>query len=201
MWVICLPRVVFSPFYHLGAWTRHLLVLLSSCSVSLGRDRHNQVPFSFYIVGTLGVFSITASCSLVYLKLLYLFFLQRGYCKITSSVLKCFTLLPFFISLYFSCWILILLAAKNFNVVQKKVAELIKGRILVGHALHNDLKVSICTNEICISDSNLILITIWSTWSQFFCVGTSLKSSEEGHTRYLRIYAFSKVLLGFLTWL
>ncbi|CAA2976989.1 RNA exonuclease 4 [Olea europaea subsp. europaea] len=89
--------------------------------------------------------------------------------------------------------------AKNFNVVQKKVAELIKGRILVGHALHNDLKVSICTNEICISDSNLILITIWSTWSQFFCVGTSLKSSEEGHTRYLRIYAFSKVLLGFLT--
>ncbi|CAA2959664.1 RNA exonuclease 4 [Olea europaea subsp. europaea] len=30
--------------------------------------------------------------------------------------------------------------AKNFNVVQKKVAELIKGRILVGHALHNDFK-------------------------------------------------------------
>ncbi|XP_020550680.1 RNA exonuclease 4 isoform X2 [Sesamum indicum] len=30
--------------------------------------------------------------------------------------------------------------AKNFTVVQKKVAELIKGRILVGHALRNDLK-------------------------------------------------------------
>ncbi|MBA0603030.1 hypothetical protein Gorai_003190 [Gossypium raimondii] len=30
--------------------------------------------------------------------------------------------------------------AKDFRVVQKKVAELIKGRILVGHALHNDLK-------------------------------------------------------------
>ncbi|KAK4439149.1 RNA exonuclease 4 [Sesamum alatum] len=30
--------------------------------------------------------------------------------------------------------------AKNFNVVQKKVAELIKDRILVGHALRNDLK-------------------------------------------------------------
>ncbi|XP_073313949.1 uncharacterized protein [Primulina huaijiensis] len=30
--------------------------------------------------------------------------------------------------------------AKNFIVVQKKVAELIKGRILVGHALRNDLK-------------------------------------------------------------
>ncbi|VFQ97559.1 unnamed protein product [Cuscuta campestris] len=30
--------------------------------------------------------------------------------------------------------------AKNFNAVQTKVAELIKGRVLVGHALHNDLK-------------------------------------------------------------
>ncbi|KZV51945.1 RNA exonuclease 4 [Dorcoceras hygrometricum] len=30
--------------------------------------------------------------------------------------------------------------AKNFIIVQKKVAELIKGRILVGHALRNDLK-------------------------------------------------------------
>ncbi|XAR68301.1 Exoribonuclease II [Bertholletia excelsa] len=30
--------------------------------------------------------------------------------------------------------------AKEFGVVQKKVAELIKGRILVGHALRNDLK-------------------------------------------------------------
>ncbi|KAK3030257.1 hypothetical protein RJ639_039840 [Escallonia herrerae] len=30
--------------------------------------------------------------------------------------------------------------AKDFRVVQKKVAELIKGRILVGHALRNDLK-------------------------------------------------------------
>ncbi|XP_072993540.1 uncharacterized protein [Typha latifolia] len=31
--------------------------------------------------------------------------------------------------------------AKEFWAVQKKVGELIKGRILVGHALHNDLKV------------------------------------------------------------
>ncbi|XP_010260376.1 PREDICTED: RNA exonuclease 4 isoform X2 [Nelumbo nucifera] len=30
--------------------------------------------------------------------------------------------------------------AKDFQAVQKKVAELIKGRILVGHALRNDLK-------------------------------------------------------------
>ncbi|KAH0464090.1 hypothetical protein IEQ34_006876 [Dendrobium chrysotoxum] len=31
--------------------------------------------------------------------------------------------------------------AKEFSTVQKSVAEAIKGRILVGHALHNDLKV------------------------------------------------------------
>ncbi|KAI0515561.1 hypothetical protein KFK09_008226 [Dendrobium nobile] len=34
-----------------------------------------------------------------------------------------------------------LMKAKEFSTVQKKVAEAIKGRILVGHALHNDLKV------------------------------------------------------------
>ncbi|KAH9763887.1 RNA exonuclease 4 [Citrus sinensis] len=33
------------------------------------------------------------------------------------------------------------ISAKDFPTVQKKVAELIEGRILVGHALHNDLKV------------------------------------------------------------
>ena len=33
--------------------------------------------------------------------------------------------------------------AKDFWTAQKKVAELIKGRILVGHALQNDLKVCI----------------------------------------------------------
>ncbi|XP_059444688.1 uncharacterized protein LOC132176480 isoform X2 [Corylus avellana] len=31
--------------------------------------------------------------------------------------------------------------AKDFRVVQKRVAEIIMGRLLVGHALHNDLKV------------------------------------------------------------
>jgi hypothetical protein len=31
--------------------------------------------------------------------------------------------------------------AKDFSTAQKKVAELIHGRILVGHALSNDLKV------------------------------------------------------------
>ena len=32
-------------------------------------------------------------------------------------------------------------AAKDFSVVQKDVAELITGRVLIGHALHHDLKV------------------------------------------------------------
>lgn len=31
--------------------------------------------------------------------------------------------------------------AKDFQIVQERVAEILKGRILVGHALHNDLKV------------------------------------------------------------
>ena len=40
-----------------------------------------------------------------------------------------------------------MIAAKEFWAVQKEVAELIKGRILVGHALHNDLKV---VNIVCV---------------------------------------------------
>lgn len=34
-----------------------------------------------------------------------------------------------------------LVSGEQFEVVQKEVAEMLKGRILVGHALHNDLKV------------------------------------------------------------
>ncbi|KAI3457407.1 hypothetical protein Pfo_014070 [Paulownia fortunei] len=37
--------------------------------------------------------------------------------------------------------------AKNFNVVQKKVAEMINGRILVGHALRNDLKALLLSHS------------------------------------------------------
>lgn len=33
------------------------------------------------------------------------------------------------------------MAGEEFEVVKKEVAEMLKGRILVGHALHNDLKV------------------------------------------------------------
>lgn len=33
------------------------------------------------------------------------------------------------------------LLGEDFKTVQKEVAEILKGRILVGHALQNDLKV------------------------------------------------------------
>ncbi|KAL1537922.1 RNA exonuclease 4-like [Salvia divinorum] len=36
--------------------------------------------------------------------------------------------------------------AKDFNIVQKKVAEMVDGKILVGHALHNDLKALLLTH-------------------------------------------------------
>lgn len=32
-------------------------------------------------------------------------------------------------------------SGEDFKVVQKEVSEILKGRILVGHAVHNDLKV------------------------------------------------------------
>lgn len=41
------------------------------------------------------------------------------------------------------CMVMMSYAAKDFQSVQKKVAELIKGKVLVGHALRNDLKVNI----------------------------------------------------------
>jgi hypothetical protein len=39
--------------------------------------------------------------------------------------------------------LMIFSSAKDFWFVQKAVADITKGRILVGHALHNDLKVRI----------------------------------------------------------
>lgn len=33
------------------------------------------------------------------------------------------------------------ISGEEFEVIQKEVAEMLRGRILVGHALHNDLKV------------------------------------------------------------
>lgn len=52
-------------------------------------------------------------------------------------------------------------SAKDFRVVQKKVAELIEGRILVGHALHNDFKVLL------IQFFNFVVL--WSWNQDFLC--------------------------------
>lgn len=37
------------------------------------------------------------------------------------------------------CW---LTTGENVRTVQREVAEILKGRIVVGHAIHNDLKVA-----------------------------------------------------------
>lgn len=39
--------------------------------------------------------------------------------------------------------IILFFVAEEFTVVQKEVSDLLKGRILVGHALRNDLKVGV----------------------------------------------------------
>ena len=38
-------------------------------------------------------------------------------------------------------------AGKDFKVVQKEVSDILQGRLLVGHAVHHDLKVSINIKE------------------------------------------------------
>lgn len=35
----------------------------------------------------------------------------------------------------------------DFKTVQKEVAQILEGRILVGHAIHNDLKVQYCNRK------------------------------------------------------
>lgn len=44
-------------------------------------------------------------------------------------------------SFEFDASVILGFAAEDLYTVQKEVIELLKGRILVGHALHNDLKV------------------------------------------------------------
>jgi DNA polymerase III epsilon subunit-like protein len=39
--------------------------------------------------------------------------------------------------------------AKPFEEVQKEVNDLLDGRILIGHAVHHDLKVLICCLNLC----------------------------------------------------
>lgn len=42
---------------------------------------------------------------------------------------------------WFNC---VVFLGEDFKTVQKEVADILNGRILVGHALHNDLKVCGC---------------------------------------------------------
>lgn len=50
-------------------------------------------------------------------------------------------MLPSDASFEFDTPVILGFAAVDLYTVQKEVIELLKGRILVGHALHNDLKV------------------------------------------------------------
>lgn len=67
-------------------------------------------------------------------------------------------------------------AAKDFRIVQKEVAELIKGRILVGHALRNDFKVTV----------HLLRLCVWSTFYNFLrifsCTGLVIKPSKARYS-------------------
>ena len=83
-------------------------------------------------------------------------------------------------------------AAKDFRAVQKKVAELIKERILVGHALHNDLKVF----HICFVVLLVVELENWP-WDFdldcLFSTGITTNASEEGPAGYLRVSTLSQV--------
>jgi hypothetical protein len=74
-------------------------------------------------------------------------------------------------------------AAKDFAVVQKDVSELITGRVLVGHALHHDLKVVRGLNSIPEALSYLVFL---SNVIQCF-LGPATWPPKERHKRHLRI--------------
>jgi RNA exonuclease 4 len=78
--------------------------------------------------------------------------------------------------------------AKDFRVAQTKVAELIKGKILVGHALHNDLKV--CRFH----ESRIWLQYQFRVLTEInFVTGFAANSPEKGHKGHRRISALSQV--------
>jgi hypothetical protein len=52
--------------------------------------------------------------------------------------------------------------AQPFEEVQKKVNDLLDGRILIGHAVHHDLKVLIVSKFVRLTDVVLGLITFTS---------------------------------------
>ena len=42
-----------------------------------------------------------------------------------------------------------MITGEDFEVVQKEVSEILNGRLLIGHAIHNDLKVNNLDNDKC----------------------------------------------------
>lgn len=60
----------------------------------------------------------------------------------TSALFQCASLfIPYLRRSVFDVFVILDFAAVDLYTVQKEVIELLKGRTLVGHALHNDLKV------------------------------------------------------------
>ena len=61
-----------------------------------------------------------------------------------------------------------LITGEDFEVVQKEVSEILNGRLLIGHAIHNDLKVNNRDNDMCI----LNFVDDWT--SKNYCFRISL---------------------------
>ena len=66
--------------------------------------------------------------------------------------------------------------AKPFDAIQKQVAERLKDRILIGHAVHNDLKV--CTPDL-VFHTHTHVLSFLIQWT-----GTFVVSSASPNTRY-----------------
>lgn len=87
---------------------------------------------------------------------------------------------------------LISLAAKDFNIAQRKVADILKGRILVGHALRNDLKASTNALYFCLRQFYTSYDSIIEKFVDF-CLGFAFNTSKERYTGYSRVSTLPKV--------
>ena len=81
-------------------------------------------------------------------------------------------------------------AAKDFRTVQNDVSAMIKGRTLVGHALHNDLKV--CLTQL-FSFYFLYVIRIMQVFGVNFSIGFTYESSKLRFKGLCFISTLSKV--------
>lgn len=68
---------------------------------------------------------------------------------------------------------LVCFSGEEFEIVQKEVAALLKGRILVGHALHNDLKVQALgatgLSRNSVTGVALPAVSAWQSWDLSPC--------------------------------